>query len=83
MGAAMTTIEIEQHTAEMLKAKAEARGLSLDDYLRLLAEEETPPAATLETAELDWILDELAQGGEGLTPLPVTFSREEIYSDHD
>ena len=83
MAATMTTIEIEQRTAEMLKAKAEANGLSLDDYLRLLAEGEAPPVAALDATEIDRILDELAQGGEDLSPLPMNFSREDIYFDHD
>ena len=112
MGAVMATIEIDQHTAEMLRAKAEARGLSLDDYLRLLAEVDAPnidaanPRVTLngaaslagpvigkiegaqlftapDTPEIDRILDELAQGGESLSPLPVSFSRKDIYFDHD
>lgn len=87
MGAVMATIEIDQHTAEMLRAKAEARGLSLDDYLRLLAEIDAPnidatnPRVTLNG--IDQILDELAQGGESLSPLPVSFSRKDIYFDHD
>ena len=88
MAATMTTIEIEQRTAEMLKAKAEANGLSLDDYLRLLAEGEVPPVAAppvaaLDATEIDRILDELAQGGEDLSPLLRDFSREDIYFDHN
>ena len=87
MGAVMATIEIDQHTAETLRAKAEAMGLSLDDYLRLLAEIDAPnidaanPRVTLNG--IDRILDELAQGGESLKPLPVSFSRKDIYFDHD
>jgi len=95
---AMTTIEIEQRTAEMLKVKAEARGLSLADYLRLLAESEAlynaalnvlntlndnAKSAILEATEIDRVLDELAQGSEGVAPLPANFSREDIYVDHD
>jgi hypothetical protein len=83
MAATMATIEIEQRTAEMLKVKAGANGLSLDDYLRRLAEGEAPPVAALDATEIDRILDELAQGGEDRVPLPENFSREEIYFDHD
>ena len=84
MGTTTTTIEIEQRTAEMLKAKAEASGLSLDDYLYLLAESEiTPLPAALNPAEIDMILDELARGAESALPLPDNFSREDIYFNHD
>jgi hypothetical protein len=98
MGATMTTIEIEQRTAELLKTKAEASGLSLDDYLRRLAEAEAllhasiqifnalnddAKSAILEATKIDGVLDELAQGSEGVAPLPANFSREDIYSDHD
>jgi hypothetical protein len=84
MGARMTTIEIDERTAEILKAKAEANGLSLEAYLRLLAETEAPRQhSDMTAAEIDAILDELAQGGEGASPLPASFSREDIYFDHD
>ncbi len=37
----------------------------------------------MDLAEIDRILDELAEGGENLPPLPSNFSREDIYFDHD
>lgn len=85
MGSRMTTIEIEQRTAEILKAKAEARGLSLDAYLRLMAEtgDGIEPGSEMAAAEIDAVLDDLARGGEGVSPLPASFSREDIYFDHD
>ena len=84
MGTTMTTIEVEQRTAELLRTKAEASGLSLDAYLRLLAEKEAArEQAEMTAAEVEAILDELAQGGEGASPLPASFSREDIYFDHD
>jgi negative regulator of replication initiation len=83
MGVVMTTIEIDQRTAKLLQAKAAASGLSLDDYLRRLAESEAPLATAPDAAETDRILDELAQGGENLALLPVDFSREDIYANHD
>lgn len=85
MGATMTTIEVEQHTAEILRAKAEASGLSLDAYLRLVAESETlsGQSAKMTASEIDRVLDEIARGGEDKLSLPVNFSREDIYLDHD
>ena len=80
----MTSIKIEQRTAEMLKAKAEASGLSLDDYLHLLAEGEIiSPPVPLNPGEIDLILDELASGAEGVSPLPENISREDIYFNHN
>ncbi len=85
MGSRMTTIKIEQRTAEILKAKAEASGLSLDAYLRLMAEtgDGIEPSSEMAAAEIDAVLDDLARGGEGVSPLPASFSREDIYFDHD
>jgi hypothetical protein len=82
---ATTTIEIEQQTAELLREKAEASGLSLDAYLRLLAECGTLScqSAEMTTAEIDLVLDEISRGGEGKQSLPADFSREDIYLDHD
>lgn len=37
----------------------------------------------IDPTEMDQILDELAEGGENLPPLPSNFSREDIYFDHD
>jgi hypothetical protein len=39
--------------------------------------------AEIPPEEIDRILDDLAAGAENVPPLPVTFSREDIYSDHD
>jgi hypothetical protein len=45
--------------------------------------EEAPLFAAHDATEIDRILDELAHGGEGASPLPVNFSREDIYFEHD
>ena len=37
------TLEIEKETAEMLAAQAEARGMSVDDYLRSLLSDKSAP----------------------------------------
>ena len=82
---ATTTIEIEQQTAEILRAKAEASGLSLDAYLRLLAERGTLSCqnAVMTAAEIDLVLDEMSRDSEDKQSLPADFSREDIYFDHD
>jgi len=83
--ALMTRIEIEDRTAEMLQEQARARRLSIDEYLRTLANEaaSTLPSAELTMEEFDQALDELAAGTEHLPPLPADFSRADIYLDHD
>ena len=46
-----TTIEVDQLTAVILKAKAEAKGVTISDWLRSLAENEAIPQTTFfETA---------------------------------
>jgi hypothetical protein len=47
-----TTIEVDQLTARLLKAQAEAKGLTLADWLRSIAEAEpkTPQPSFFETA---------------------------------
>ncbi len=41
----MTVIELPDQQAEALKARAAARGLTLEEWLKQLADEETIPAA--------------------------------------
>ena len=41
------------------------------------------PRRETSPGEIDRILDDLAAGGENVQPLAATFSREDIYFDHD
>jgi hypothetical protein len=79
------TIQIEQELANAIFAEAEAKGLSVDDYLRTLIASGNgqPQLEQMSLAEVDQILDELSEGTEYITTLPLTFSREDIYFDHD
>ncbi len=78
-------IEVTSDTAQMLRANAAALKISLDDYLRRLAE--TDSLTTLASApsleEFDRDMDDLAARPEGLPVLPQNFSRADIYTDHD
>jgi hypothetical protein len=79
---------LEEQTEEVLKtlnAQAEARNMSLAEYLQLFA-------AAGETAtfgsgpsleEFDKLLDQVSDGLLVLSPLPANFSREDIYAGHD
>lgn len=79
------TIQIEQELANASFAEAEAKGLSVDDYLRTLIASGNgqPQSESMSLAEIDQILDELSEGTEHIPPLPLNFSREDIYFDHD
>lgn len=82
------TIEIEEQTADVLKAQADARGLSLDQFLRQMAggiqESCVAPPGADAARDFDTALDELfAADPRQLPPLHATYSREDIYIDHD
>jgi hypothetical protein len=83
MGTQTTTIEVAADVVELLHAGASARHLSLNNYLRTLAEENpatAPPLdRTLEVFDRD--MDALSDGLEHLPPLPRDFSRADIYKD--
>jgi hypothetical protein len=52
MSVQTTTIEVDQLTAVILRAKAEAKGITISDWLRSMAETEAPipPSTFFETA---------------------------------
>ncbi len=74
-------IQIDEAVAAALTAQAAAQGVSLAAYLEQLAQPKTRPAARrLTVEEFDALLDAEATTG----PSPQgTFSRAELYSDHD
>jgi hypothetical protein len=78
-------IEVAQDTAQILQANAAMRKISLDDYLRQLAEADSlkATAPNLSLEEFDRDMDELALGLGELPVLPQDFSRADIYADHD
>jgi hypothetical protein len=78
----MTVIEIEDKTAKALLAQAQARDLTLDAFLALLAQNNAPvtPVPALEMSEFEKVLDEIVADVPGL---PQSFSRADIYADHD
>ena len=78
----MTSIELEDRTAEDLRAQAKARNLPLDVYLKQIAEAATPLNLTrsLSADDFDHLLDALAGDHP---PLPAFFSRADVYEDHD
>ena len=77
----VVNVQLNDTVAAALSAKAAAQGLSIQAYLENLLVSKLPPSnVRISTDELDRLLDELAISG----PSPQgTFSRAELYSDHD
>jgi hypothetical protein len=75
-------LEVASDIARLLQANAVARKISLEDYLRTLAETDSlissPSNFSLEEFERDRDMDALADGLENLTVLPDDFSRADI-----
>jgi hypothetical protein len=77
----MAVIEVQEHTAEALRAQAEARGLSLQTYLDEVARTPLLPREKRKPwSEIEKTLRDLAVDGP---TLPADFSRADIYLDHD
>ncbi|MBI4580764.1 MAG: hypothetical protein HY718_13740 [Planctomycetes bacterium] len=82
---AQTSIQIDAGTAAALTAQAEARGMTLDDYLRafVVPAAAAPSNGGLSLAAFERALDELSADALDLPVLPADFSRAEIYGDHN
>jgi chromosomal replication initiation ATPase DnaA len=76
MMAMQEPLKINPETAELLAARASARGLSVEEYLRRLlgVTEASSMPATIE--EFMAAMESLA---EDVEPLPREFSRDDIY----
>ena len=87
MATATVTIEIDQATAALLQAKAALQSVSLETLLQRLAANGTMATAEVSTpTSLEQFMadmESLAEATETLTPTPITYSREDIYFDHD
>ena len=77
----MVNVQLNDATAAALSAKAAAQGMTVQAYLESLVIPGSPRhAPRLSLKELDRLLDEEANIG----PSPSgSFSRTELYSDHD
>ena len=77
----MKNVQLRETVAAALSAQAAAQGLTLEAYLEsVLLSAPSRPAPHISLDELDRMLDEEASDG----PSPSgSFSRAELYSDHD
>lgn len=85
-----TTIEVDQLTAALLRTKAEAKGLTIADWLRSLAESESKPpqASFIETAspeERAEAVEEWASRQRSIAPplFDEAISRDSIYGERE
>jgi hypothetical protein len=85
-----TTVTLEDRVAKELRRQAATRGLSLDDYLRALADisehvlgSDRKSPHELSQAEFQQWLHDLPAGMPILPPLPADLSRADFYNDHD
>ena len=75
-------VELEDRIADTLLAQARVRDLPLSTYLHHLAEATQP--LTVATPLPPDEIDSLIESSAGVFPtLPSTFSRSDIYGDHD
>ena len=80
-----TPLEIQPDLADKLTTLAKARGVSVDDLLKEIIETIEPRSnGEFSLEEFDRDMDLLTQGLEYLPAnYQGTYSREDIYSDHD
>jgi hypothetical protein len=79
-------IELKPEVEANIAAQAQARGLSVEDYLQRVIEDQAgvQPNDPGYPERLMRALDRLAEMGKDLPPLPSSaLTRESIYQDHD
>lgn len=78
--------QIKPETFALIKAQAAHLGLSVDDYLRRLLPTHEQELALKSDAKDDEFEADMIAFAEGTDKLPIyigTYSREDIYFDHD
>lgn len=75
--------KISAETAQHLITQAAANGLSVDDYLKYLPGLENTALPESDPDEFLADLELLAEGTEHIPSSDLTWSRKDIYFDHD
>lgn len=80
-----TLEQIKPETLEILEKQAKIFGLSIDDYLRSLLPKTEQDLSLKgdENEEFETDMISFAEGTENLQSYSETYSREDIYFDHD
>ena len=79
----MASLPVDDHTAQLILARAEAEGVSVDALLKKLltiSPDFSSPSGRLTFEEFRALAEELSTDGPSL---PEDFSRADIYIDHD
>lgn len=79
----MNIEEIKSETLEILEKQANLFGLSVDDYLRSLLPKTERELPLSSGDEFESDMNAFAEGTENLSAYNGTYSREDIYFDHD
>jgi hypothetical protein len=74
----MISIQVDEHTAEMIEQQARAKGLSVADFLRSLV----PLPSSTVRPNWDDIEGQIMALSTAGPVLPADFSRADIYRDH-
>jgi hypothetical protein len=82
-----TQLEVRPEIADKLAALARARGMSVDDLLQEVLDGLALPQGAVTELSLEEFEQDMDALAEGLEHLPVgyegTYSREDIYLDHN
>ena len=78
----MALIEIDERIAAALMAQATVRDMTLQSFLERISETASPLNALPELALAD-VERSIDEASSELPLLPDSFSRSDIYSDHD
>jgi hypothetical protein len=76
----MTTIQVDEDTANVLTQLATVHHMSVPELLRTLAERGSAARPSASAVDFDQELDSLLFDGP---TLPADFSRADFYRDHD
>ena len=78
----MTSNHLDDHLAKSLESIARSQGLSLTEYLATIARSEADSSATKISADQILAMIE-AESGVGNPEYRGTFTRGDVYLDHD
>jgi len=76
----MVTIQVDEHTAELISTLAKERGVSTAEYLRNLL---VSPDSKTAKLPADQFIDQVEQLSVDGPSLPADFSRADIYGEHN